>query len=201
MASLYTLPENAGRRAMALHGMFPEAYAIPDIDYHGLNERQMEALQFAAGALQGKHQESVVVHGVGGTGKSHIINAVVKWNADNDTTIDGGPRILVAAPSGQAASLLPGGRTLHSAFKIQVPMSQFKDLDPDALGDLQLTYKESLKLLIIDEFSMVSARLLSAVDQRLRQIMPHQRHLPMGGVAVMFFGDVAQLPPPGGLPS
>ena len=51
----------------------------------------------------------------------------------------------------------------------------------------------NLQLLIIDEISMVGARLLSRVDTRLRQIMGINKIF--GGVSVLLVGDLKQLPP------
>ena len=53
-----------------------------------------------------------------------------------------------------------------------------------------------LKLLIIDEYSMLKARELCYVDKRLSQIMECKG--PFGGITVVLVGDVAQLPPVGG---
>ena len=50
-----------------------------------------------------------------------------------------------------------------------------------------------LKLLIIDDFSMLKARELRYVDKRLSQIM--ECNDPFGGITVVIVGDVAQLPP------
>jgi hypothetical protein len=50
-----------------------------------------------------------------------------------------------------------------------------------------------IKLLIIDEFSMLKARELCYVDKRLSQIM--KCNDPFGGITVVLVGDVAQLPP------
>ena len=50
-----------------------------------------------------------------------------------------------------------------------------------------------LKLLIIDEYSMLKARELCYVDKRLSQIMECKD--PFGGITVVLVGDVAQLPP------
>ena len=53
----------------------------------------------------------------------------------------------------------------------------------------------ALRLLIIDEVSMVVARMLNLIDKRLREIFPAQAHVPFGGVYVALAGDFAQLPP------
>jgi len=53
---------------------------------------------------------------------------------------------------------------------------------------------KSLRMIIIDEISMVRADLLECVDGYLRKNGPSPR-LPFGGVQMVFFGDLFQLPP------
>ena len=61
--------------------------------------------------------------------------------------------------------------------------------------------------LIIDEISMVSARLLADIDCKLRSLSratspfiknKHGKHHPFGGLNIVFSGDFWQLPPPDG---
>lgn len=67
---------------------------------------------------------------------------------------------------------------------------------PALSNDVANTIREKLyamKLLIIDEISMVGSTLLWRVDCRLRQIMGNNQ--PFGGVSVITVGDLHQLPP------
>ena len=51
-----------------------------------------------------------------------------------------------------------------------------------------------LDMIIIDEVSMVRADLMEGIDQILR-LTRGQQHLPFGGVKMVLFGDLYQLPP------
>lgn len=55
-----------------------------------------------------------------------------------------------------------------------------------------------LKLLIIDEISMVGARTFHYIDQRLKQIFHTVK--PFGGLSVILVGDFKQLKPVGDVP-
>jgi ATP-dependent DNA helicase PIF1 len=63
---------------------------------------------------------------------------------------------------------------------------------PKVVKELQQRFKD-LKLLIIDEFSMIGKNLLVSLDRRLRQATGKEEV--MGGVNVVFSGDLQQLPP------
>lgn len=96
--------------------------------------------------------------------------------------------VLVAAPTGKAAFNVMG-MTLHSAFKL--PPSQYKGelkkLDDGAANTLRLKFRK-LKLIIIDEISMVSNSQLTQVDHRLRQIFNTDQDF--GGISVLAVGHL-----------
>ena len=75
---------------------------------------------------------------------------------------------LCVAPTGIAASNIPGGKTVHSAFNFSIKMktSEFlPDLQTDDLNRLRLTLKTStLALVIIDEISYLSAEMLGQIE-------------------------------------
>src|SRR6185369_7283767 len=118
---------------------------------------------------------------------------------------------VIAAPTGIAA-INAGGVTLHSLFqlpfgafvpatssmqsypenlKINTPASLLKALQ---INGTKRNLIRELELLIIDEVSMLRADLLDAIDVVLRSIR-RQRHLPFGGLQILFIGDLLQLPP------
>ncbi len=133
-------------------------------------------------------------------------------------------KMVVSAPTGVAA-INAGGITLHSLFQLPftpfIPSSspfEQKDIErsthfedeniPDALpvqekrhsllskihfNQTKLDLFRSLELLIIDEASMVPGHTVDAIDTLLRSI--RRRHLPFGGVQVLFIGDLHQLQP------
>ncbi|XP_011866730.1 PREDICTED: ATP-dependent DNA helicase PIF1-like, partial [Vollenhovia emeryi] len=147
--------------------------------------------------LMGSLPIRIYIGGSAGVGKSVLINAIYQvllnyFNEDPGEK-NNSVKILLCAPSGKAAFLI-GGVTLHTAFAL--PITQYGGQMPELSADVANTIRESLfelKLLIIDEISMVGSTMFSRVDTRLRQIMG--RNLSFGGVSVLVVGDLYQLPP------
>ena len=52
-----------------------------------------------------------------------------------------------------------------------------------------------LKLIIIDEVSLISSDMLYKIDAKLKEIFHLRKKTPFGGVGVMFVGDLLQIPP------
>lgn len=98
-------------------------------------------------------------------------------------------RAVVAAPTGIAA-LNVRGQTLHSLFKIPPQLYRKGSLSPNTR--LRSLLKR-IECLVIDEVSMVRADIMDAIDERLREATG--KDIPFGGVQVVMFGDVYQLPP------
>ena len=98
--------------------------------------------------------------------------------------------VLLCAPSGKAAFAI-GGITLHTAFGL--PLAKFGVVMPELSNDVANTIRTHIahvKLLIIDEISMVGSMMLSRVDTRLRQIMGLNESF--GGVSVITIRDLNQ---------
>ena len=123
----------------------------------------------------------IFVSGKAGTGKTTLIGHLRETVAGN---------VVVVAPTGVAA-LQVKGVTIHSFFRLP-PRLIFPEEDIKPLRDKQL-YKD-IRLLIIDEISMVRADVVDAMDLFLRENGP-QKGKPFGGIQVMFVGDLFQLPP------
>ncbi|XP_011860233.1 PREDICTED: ATP-dependent DNA helicase pfh1-like, partial [Vollenhovia emeryi] len=147
--------------------------------------------------LMGNLPIRIYIGGSAGVGKSVVINAIYQILLNYFNEIPGeknnSVKILLCAPSGKAAFLI-GGVTLHTAFAL--PITQYGGQMPELSADVANTIRENLfelKLLIIDEISMVGSTMFSRVDTRLRQIMG--RNLSFGGVSVLMVGDLYQLPP------
>ena len=97
-------------------------------------------------------------------------------------------RVIVTAPTG-IASWNIGGTTLHSFFRLPLePLPSPRKL----FGDV-VTVLKKMDVLIIDEVSMVKPDILDAVSQSLQ--MHRENKLSFGGVTVVIFGDLFQLPP------
>ncbi|XP_071940129.1 uncharacterized protein [Coffea arabica] len=96
------------------------------------------------------------------------------------------------ATSGIAASILPGGRTAHSRFKIPLDFSKSKTCQLSKQGSVAKLLSES-KLILWDEASMAIRETIEAFDDLLRDIM--ECNLPFGGKVVVFGGDFGQTLP------
>jgi hypothetical protein len=127
------------------------------------------------------------VDGPGGTGKTFLYRALL-------ATIRGQGKIALAtATSGVAASIMPGGRTAHSRFKIPLR------IDDGAIcsftkqsGTAKLL--QAASLIIWDEASMTKRQAVEALDKSMRDIMDRPE-LPFGGKTVVFGGDFRQVLP------
>ena len=102
-------------------------------------------------------------------------------------------KVLLCAPTGKAAFNIRGS-TLHSAFKIPVEQcnAALKRLSSNVKNQLCSLYRD-LKLLIIDEISMVSSKLFHHLDSRMKELFNENE--PFGGISLLAFGDFNQLHP------
>lgn len=125
-------------------------------------------------------RESFFVCGRAGTGKSTLLRCI--RNAVNGN-------IAVVAPTGLAAVNV-GGQTIHSFFRLPPQL-----IDPDTIKQSRhaALYKK-LDFLVIDEVSMVRVDLMVGIDRALR-VNRGRPNEPFGGVCVIMFGDLHQLPP------
>lgn len=120
------------------------------------------------------------VTGKAGTGKSTL----VQWLMQE---IDS---CAVVAPTAVAAINI-GGDTIHSFFGLPP-----EHLDPDQTYHPNAKRRlviENLKLLVIDEVSMVLPNLLDVISHTLKSV--RRNNQPFGGIPVLLVGDLFQLPP------
>jgi hypothetical protein len=165
---------------------------IDHIEVENLNANQRRVYETVRQALITGEQKLIDVSGAAGTGKSHVIKAVVQY-ANKEVGLNGVVR--VTAPTGSAASLLPGGRTIHSLLKIR-PEDGFarheSDLDGKAKHELEMDFVNT-KVMILDEKSMCGLGRLSQIHRRLCEAKGVTE--PFGGISMVLVGDVRQLPP------
>ena len=135
-----------------------------------LDELQKEAITLAA------CESPLVVTGGPGTGKTTIINAMIRYFEENNLTF------VLAAPTGRAAKRMSEvtgyvASTIHRLLEMNVSTGdrlEFRRDDSDPLD---------VDVIIIDEMSMVDIQLFNAL---LKAIMP--------GTRLIMVGDAAQLP-------
>ncbi|KMQ83793.1 atp-dependent dna helicase pif1 [Lasius niger] len=130
------------------------------------------------------------VRGMAGTGKTFLISLMERL-------------VLRISPQGRGATVAKlgstgksahniGGRTVHSALGLH-PDGLERPLPPRRLESFRRRFRDC-RLVIVDEVSMVGARLFRAMDQRLRQITGNGK-LRFGGLNVVLVGDPYQLRP------
>ena len=186
-------------------------FKLPAVDYSDadasrLNARQrlafvplQKAVDDAVGTLPTATPTRMLIAGTAGTGKSFIIKCLMKYAHDRHDAEVVSRAIQLVAPTGTAAFNI-NGRTIHSLLALPVPLSNdLPELSPAALANLQERL-DGLRLLVVDEMSMIGRRFLGALDSRLREVFPERRDEWFGGVSVALMGDFGQLPPVMDLP-
>lgn len=124
--------------------------------------------------------DHVFVTGEAGTGKSTLLRYFRSRTRKN---------VAVLAPTGVAA-INVGGQTVHSFFRFPFHFMHRSDIKrlrkPEVI--------EGLDSLIIDEASMIRADMMDAIDYALRVNRGRMQEA-FGGVQLIMFGDLFQLPP------
>lgn len=136
------------------------------------------------------------ITGGAGTGKSHLIKALYQMITKMlRSQVDTPEEVvcLLTAPTGTAARNIHG-QTVHSAFNI---MPGLDSCSHKTLSSLRVKFS-NLKCIIIDEISMLGTEGLVTVHNRLTEIIgkPKTDSL-FGGILLIVFGDLYQLPPVG----
>ncbi len=124
-------------------------------------------------------RDSFLISGKAGTGKSTLLSIMRRTTRK---------RMAVVAPTGIAA-LNVKGQTVHSFFRLPPKMIMPSEIKMSKNPKLY----RNMDILVIDEISMVRADLLDNIDRFLR--INRKNAEPFGGVQVIFFGDMFQLPP------
>ncbi len=134
-----------------------------------------------------KSGKNVFMTGSAGTGKTYVLNQFIAYLKERKVY----PTIL--APTGIAASHL-GGQTIHSFFSLGIRERVDQEFLDSLLNKKNLQTKFSkLKVLIIDEVSMIAPTIFTAMDLILQAFK--NSTLPFGGIQVILSGDFFQLPP------
>ena len=134
-----------------------------------------------------KTGQNVFLTGSAGTGKTYILNEYILYLKSRKIF----PTIV--APTGIAASHL-NGQTIHSYFSLGIRNEIDEVFIQNLLEKKYLQIRFSkLSVLIIDETSMVSPFIFSAMDTILKAFKKNNK--PFGGIQVILSGDFFQLPP------
>lgn len=135
-----------------------------------------------------KTGRNVFLTGQAGSGKTYVINQYIDYLHEHQISV------AVTASTGIAATHI-NGSTVHSwsgmGIKDDLTESQMATLKTRSY--LKKRYK-SVKVLILDEISMLHRRQFELLDKLLRY-MKGEPFLSFGGVQLVLSGDFLQLPP------
>ncbi|XP_071681524.1 uncharacterized protein [Lolium perenne] len=167
-----------------------EMSIIPDKkdinSYTSLNTEQRTGFDEILSHVVDKRSQVFFVDGPGGTGKTYLYKALLA------KVHSLGQIAIATATSGIAASIMPGGRTAHSRFKIPIKLTDSSMCNfTKQSGTADLLRKASL--IIWDEVAMTKRQTVETLDRSLQDIMGCD--LPFGGKVVVFGGDFRQVLP------
>ncbi|KAG5590630.1 hypothetical protein H5410_041144 [Solanum commersonii] len=126
------------------------------------------------------------IDGPGGTGKGFFYRSLLA------TIRSKGFVALATASSGVATSILPGGRTTHSRFKIPINVDENIGCNVSKQSSLACLIRDA-KLIVEDEASMAKAKTIEAFGLLLKDLM--DTRMLFGGKVVVLGGDFRQTLP------
>ncbi len=127
-----------------------------------------------------KDDSCFFITGNAGTGKTTLL----KYFKENTSK-----NVITLAPTGLAA-INSGAQTIHSFFKFPPRLIQKNHIK----RIYDETFFKKIDTILIDEISMVRADILDGIDYSLR-VNCNKMSTPFGGIQMVFFGDLSQLPP------
>ncbi|CAN0922388.1 ATP-dependent DNA helicase PIF1 [Linum grandiflorum] len=157
-----------------------------------LNEDQQKAHDAVFQSMQTNSGKLFFLYGHGGTGKTYLYNCIISRVRSL------GQIAIVVASSGIAATLLPGGVTAHSQFKIPIEVDHASTCAIKK-GTTLARLLQLATLIVWDEAPMVHKYSFEAVDRTLCDLMntPTEGpdYKPFGGKTVLLGGDFRQTLP------
>src|SRR5882762_1270740 len=160
-----------------------------------LNSEQERAFRIVANhaVTPGAEQLIMYVGGMGGTGKSQVIKALMDFFKSRNES----HRFVVLAPTGTAAALLHGS-TYHSF--LGVPIDGQPALRNETTNNSLVKARlDGVEYIFLDEVSMVSCDDNYKISAQLAKAL-NVFEFPYGGINMIFSGDFAQMPPVFGSP-
>ncbi|KAF7814060.1 uncharacterized protein G2W53_028029 [Senna tora] len=151
-----------------------------------LNDDQKNAFKSIIDAIEHGRNATFFVDGPGGTGKTFLYRALLS------SVRKKGMIALATASSGIAATILPGGRTAHSRFKIPLSVDASTTCSISKNSDLAELIRRST-IIIWDEAPMTHRYAFESVDRTFRDITGVDS--PFGGKIVILGGDFRQILP------
>ncbi|KAI3985965.1 hypothetical protein MKX01_039047 [Papaver californicum] len=126
------------------------------------------------------------IDGSGGSRKKFLYRAILAYLRTE------GHIAIATTTSGIAATMMPGGRTAHSRFKIPVPAISTSTCNIGVKDGLEDLIRKA-NLIILDEATMANRYAFEALDRSLRDLTKVE--LPFGGKILVLGGDFRQVLP------
>ncbi|XP_059179144.1 uncharacterized protein LOC131958244 [Physella acuta] len=159
-----------------------------------LNSGQRKAFDIIRAAIENPDLPNRLffIDGPGGSGKTFLYNTIMHYVRSKKELV------LPCAFTGIAATLLEGGITSHSRFKLPIPINETSTCNVRH-GTNTANELKKAKVIIWDEASMVPAHGVDAVDSLFKELLAENPHVPsrkpFGGAVFLFGGDFRQILP------
>ena len=157
---------------------------------------QRAAFEEVMTAVASRSASLIFLNAPGGTGKTFLLNLLLaKLRSEQHIAI-------AVASSGIAATLLSGGRTAHSTFKLDLDLRrQESPVCNISKGTATAELLQKCVLIVWDECTMSHKAAFEALDRTLQDLRGNKQL--MGGVALLLAGDFRQTLPviPKGTPA
>ena len=187
-------PRSSDQEELVVKRMSDDAYRRL---VRSLNEKQRRFYYHVLHSIKTKDDPlRLFLSGGAGVGKSSVTNvlyeALIRFlnsiAGENPDVV----KVVKTAPTGKAAFNIKGN-TLHAAFKILANRGfEYCALDSDRLNTIRAKLNK-LRVIFIDEISMVGSGMFNFLNFRLQQIM--RTNEPFGGISLATVGDLFQLKP------
>ncbi|KAF9369703.1 hypothetical protein CPB97_003369, partial [Podila verticillata] len=162
---------------------------LEDFQWMDDQEKVLDAVKDSFLSLEGCR---ILVTGAAGTGKSAVLEKICKLTKNEHF------EPIRLAPSGVAAVNIKG-QTLHRWFRIKKMGGHqgFPHFNTTAIREqLMDIYEKGLRpFFLIDEASMISGTMLTALSEVLQDAVEVDCSTTFGGFPLMMFGDFGQLGP------
>ncbi len=138
----------------------------------------------------------ILVSGEAGSGKSNLLGRFREHFPDISIVSKSGDPLVISAPTGVSA-INVDGETIHRVLGLgladESPAELFRTISSNRFRYAK-TWKFLMdtRILVIDEISMVTPALFQILDYMFRSARGNP--FPFGGVHVIMFGDLCQLP-------
>jgi hypothetical protein len=124
--------------------------------------------------IDGGEKTLTVPHGGGGTGKSFVVREICEQLQQR------GYEVVSTYPTGAGACQLINGRTFHSTLMY---IKNGNRLSAQSAAFLSKLFGPNVAFIVVDEISMLKAKFLTLLDERLRMLYRNDR--PFGGKSIL----------------